>query len=309
MFFTDLVNNAQLFFLIFARVMALIFVAPLTSSEAVPNIAKIGLGFFASTAVYPWASRLGYVIPNNGLEYVLLLLGEAMIGLIIGFFLQIIYAGFQTAGQFFSIQVGFGASEVFDPLSQEELPLLGQFFNLIAMYVFLSSQGFQKIFLYGVYGSLQAVRAQDLAFDQQFLSAYFVGALGQLFAQSLTLALPIVGTLFLVSISMGLMAKAAPQMNLLSMGFPVNLLITFLLLVFVIPQLMESFSGMVDTSFASLDGFFRGMSGQSHKMVGLNADPATAIRAAFARTGGAVDQAVSGLNYFGIQASQLGGVR
>jgi hypothetical protein len=133
--------------------------------------------------------------------------------------------------------------------------------------------------------------------------------LGQLFAQSLTLALPIVGTLFLVSISMGLMAKAAPQMNLLSMGFPVNLLITFLLLVFVIPQLMESFAGMVDTSFSSLDGFFRGMSGTAHKMVGQDADPAAAVRAAFAHTGGALDQAVGKLSFFGLQASQFGGAR
>jgi flagellar biosynthetic protein FliR len=308
-FFTDLVNNAQLFFLIFARVMALLMVAPLTSSEAVPNTAKIGLGFFATTAVYPWASRLGYVIPGNGLEYVLLVMGEAMIGVIIGFFLQIVYAGFQTAGQFFSIQVGFGASEVYDPLSQEELPLLGQFFNLIAMYVFLTSQGFQKIFLYGVYGSLQALRAQDLAFNSQFLSDYFIRALGQLFVQSLTLSLPIVGTLFLVSIATGLMAKAAPQMNLLNMGFPINLLITFLLLVFVIPQLMEAFAGMVDTSFSSLDGFFRGMSGIANKMVGENADPAAAVRAAFERTGGALDQAVGKLSFFGLQASQLGGAR
>ena len=136
-----------------------------------------------------------------------------------------------------------------------------------------------------------------------------MGALGQLFAQSLTLALPIVGTLFLVSIAMGLMAMAAPQMNLLSLGFPVNLLITFLLLVFVIPQLMESFAGMVDTSFSSLDGFFQGMSGQGHRIVGAGADPAAAIKEAFAHTGGAVERAVGNLGFFGVQASQLGGAR
>lgn len=259
--FLDIINNADIFFLVFARVMSLIMVAPLTSSEAVPNIAKIGLAMLATLGVYPWVKELGYSVPANGLEYVLLLVGEVFIGIIIGFFLQIIYAVFQTAGQFFSIQVGFGASEVFDPLSNEELPLLGQFFNLIAMYVFLSSGGFQKLFLHGVYGSFQALRAIDIAANPQFLSNYFVGALAQLFVQALTLSFPIVGTLFLVSIAMGLMTKAAPQMNLFSMGFPVNLIVSFLLLVLVIPQLMEIFSHIVDTGFDQLGGLYRGMGG------------------------------------------------
>lgn len=267
MFLFNLVDNVQIFFLIFARVMTLLMVAPLTSSEAIPGVARVGLGFFASTAVYPWVSKLGYAIPGTGGEYLLLLLGEALIGLIIGFFLQIIYAGFQTAGQFFSMQVGFGASEVFDPLSQEELPLLGQFFNLIAMYVFLASAGFQKLFLYGVMGSFQAMRAQDIAASNGYLSDYFVRALGMLFAQSLTLSFPILGTLFVVSIAMGLMAKAAPQMNLLSMGFPVNLLVSFLILVVIIPALMQAFSGMVDNSYSALADFMRGFSGQAHKAV------------------------------------------
>lgn len=287
--------------------MALLMVAPLTSSEAIPGVARVGLGFFASTAVYPWVSTLGYVIPGNGGEYLLLIIGEAMIGLIIGFFLQIIYAGFQTAGQFFSLQVGFGASEVFDPLSQEELPLIGQFFNLIAMYVFLASTGFQKLFLYGVYGSFQAMRAQDIALSTGFFSTYFIGALGQLFAQSLSLAMPIMGTLFLVSIAMGLMAKAAPQMNLLSMGFPLNLLISFFILVLIIPSLMEAFSGIVDNSFTAMADFFRSAGGEAHKAVGEGAVPGAAAAAAAIKTHatadvgsstgltGALNQAVSGL--------------
>jgi hypothetical protein len=98
-------------------------------------------------------------------------------------------------------------------------------------------------------------------------------------------------------------------MNLLSMGFPVNLLITFFLLFLIIPQLMEAFAGMVDTSFVTLDDFFRGMSGQGHRMAGAGADAPAAVQHALthvgaaapgvsgtgAPQGGAVDQAVQRL--------------
>jgi len=67
------------------------------------------------------------------MAYALLLVGEAMIGLVMGFFLSIVYSAFTTAGQFFSLQIGFGASETYDPLAEVELPLMGQFLNLIAM--------------------------------------------------------------------------------------------------------------------------------------------------------------------------------
>ena len=129
------------------------------------------------------------------------------------------------------------------------------------------------------------MRAQDFAGSTEYLAKYFIGALGQLFAQSLTLAFPILGTLFLISIAMGLMAKAAPQMNLLSLGFPVNLLVSFFLLALIIPALMNAFSGMVDNSFSALGDMFRDISGQSHKAVGEGSNPAAAAAAAMQKTG------------------------
>jgi flagellar biosynthetic protein FliR len=261
-FWLQLVDNTELFFLVFARIMALIMTAPLVSSEGVPNIAKIGLAFFASIGVLPWVKTLGLAISTTGLGYVGLLAGEVMIGVIIGFFLQIVYAGFQTAGQFFSLQVGFGASEVYDPLSEDELPIIGQFFNFIAMFVFLSASGFTKLFLYGIYGSFQALNTIDIANAQAKFLQYFVGGLGKLFQEALTLSFPILGTLFVVSVAMGLMAKAAPQLNLMSLGFPINLMVAFGLLTLVLPLLINAFSAIVENSFSSLGNMFLEVGGQ-----------------------------------------------
>jgi len=249
---SDLAANAQLFFLIFARVTALIETAPLVSSEAVPQIAKIGLSFFASFVVFPWVRTLGYPIPAYGAEYLLLVVGEALLGVAIGFFLTMIYSGFQLAGQYYSLQMGFGASEVFDPLAQIEIPIMGQFLNLIAMFIFLVVGGFQQIFLVGVYRSFQAMRAVDLVIHRNDLFKMLVMGMAKLFEQSLVISFPILGTLFIVSVAMGLLAKAAPQMNLLMLGFPISIGVAFLILFVTLPMLVEAFSGIIDDSFESL---------------------------------------------------------
>ena len=127
-----LVANFRLFLLVFARVAALFEIAPLFSSEAVPQPAKLGFALFVSAAVLPWLPA--YPLPSATGLYLLLIGGEVLIGLAMGFFLNLVFAVFQGAGQFFSLQIGFGASEVFDPLSEIEVPLMGQFINSHEMY-------------------------------------------------------------------------------------------------------------------------------------------------------------------------------
>jgi flagellar biosynthetic protein FliR len=244
--------NAQVFFLIFARVTALVETAPLVSSEAVPQIAKIGLAFFVSFLVFPWVMAAGYPIPELGLDYVLLAVGEALIGIVLGFFLTLIYSAFQLAGQFYSLQMGFGASEVFDPLAQIEIPIMGQFLNLIAMLIFLLVGGFQKIFLTGVYRSFGAMKAVDLVIHRDDIVHMIVASMGRLFQQSLIIAFPILGVLFLVSVTTGLLAKAAPQMNLLMLGFPISIGVAFIILFLMLPMLIEIFEAVIDFSFAEL---------------------------------------------------------
>jgi flagellar biosynthetic protein FliR len=226
--------------------------APLLSSESVPQIAKIGLAFFASFLVFPWVMAAGYPIPEFGLEYVLLAVGEALIGIVIGFFLMLIYSAFQLAGQFYSLQMGFGASEVFDPLAQIEIPIMGQFLNLIGMLIFLIMGGFQKIFLTGVYRSFQAARAVDLVLHRNDILRMVLSSMARLFEQSLVISFPILGILFLVSVTTGLLGKAAPQMNLLTLGFPISIGTAFFILLLSLPVLAEVFSGVIDYSFSEL---------------------------------------------------------
>lgn len=260
--FEDIVLNIQVFFLIFARITGVIRVAPLISSTAVPQAARNGLALLAAFVVFPQVVSAGYPIPPYALQYGALVLGEALIGVIIGFFLVVVFSAFQLSAQFFSLQMGFGASEVFDPLAQVEIPVMGQFLNLIAMFIFLSVGGFSKLFLVGVRQSFAALTAAQLAGSREFVFGLFMNSLGQLFEQAMVISFPIFGSMFLVQITLGLLAKAAPQMNLLTLGFPISTTIAFLVLFMTLPFITEAFASIIDGAFEqllrSLDAVWKG---------------------------------------------------
>ncbi len=247
-----LLNQGQIFLLIFARVAALLRVAPLSSSSAIPPLGRGALAFFASIVFFGMAVPLYDAVPQSGLGYAAAVVGEILLGIIMGLFLQIIFAIFQTAGQLFSFQMGFGASQVYDPLAQIEIPLIGQFLNLVGLAVFLSASGMQRLFLLGLGGSFRVMRGMDLLAGDSFLQDFFVGALGGLFRQSLILAFPIMGTLVLISVTMGLLAKAAPQMNVLIIGFPLKIMLGFIfigVLFTLLAATMERYTSKIGLEF------------------------------------------------------------
>lgn len=247
----ELAENTAVFFLVFVRILALIQVAPLLNSSGIPYVAKIGLAGLSAFLVFPWMQG-EYPIPSTGLAYALLIVGETLVGIITGFILVLAYAAFQVAGQFFSLQMGFGASQVFDPMAQIQIPIMGQFLNLVAMFVFLVVGGFQKLFLSGVVQSFRAFRAVDLVLYREDLVEVLLRGLSRLFEYAMIIAFPILGTLFLVSLTMGLFAKAAPQMNLLMLGFPLAIGVAFLIIFLAMPFLVEVFSQVVEQSFETL---------------------------------------------------------
>lgn len=249
---TELVDNAELLFLIAVRVLAMVETAPLLSGDGVPQVVKVSLAGLAAAAVMPWVRDAGYPVPQESLAYVGAIAGEAMIGIITGFFLTVVYSAFSTAGQFFSLQMGFSASETYDPLAQTEIPVVGQFLNLIAMFVFVNVSGFQRLFVLGVTNSFKSIRVADLLSNMDDWYIYVAGSVGSLFLNALTLAFPIFGTLLLVSVTMGLLAKTAPQMNLLTESFPISILMAFLVMMLSMPYMIEAFSRLVDGGFESV---------------------------------------------------------
>jgi len=271
----NILNFGPVFLLIAVRALAMIEIAPLLSSEAVPQIAKIALAGFTAFAVIPTVevymaanSSSGIVtLPGGGqtdlrfepfsLRFGLLVIGEAIIGIIIGFYMVIIFAAFSTAGQFFSLQMGFGASETFDPLSQIENPLMGQYFNLVSMLIFVTIGGFHQLFLGGFWRSVQTINIISLVEGREHVVGMLTSGLSRLFMDAIIISLPILGTLFLTSLTTGLISKAAPQINILSEGFPISISVAFLLIFASLPFMIEAFTRVIDSGFGTIETLYK----------------------------------------------------
>ena len=252
----EILTYAPAFLLIAVRAFAMMQAAPLLSSDAIPMVAKFALAGFAAYAAFPSALVSEWDFTAFGLSFVFLVVGEALIGIIIGFYINIVFAAFTTAGQFFSLQMGFGASETFDPLSQIENPLMGQYLNLVAMLVFIGIEGFRELFLGGFWRSLQSINVMSLIDGRENIVLMMLSGLSKLFLDAIIISMPILGTLFLTSLSTGLISKAAPQINILSEGFPVSILVAYLLVFTTLPFMMEAFNRIINTGFSGLQTMY-----------------------------------------------------
>jgi flagellar biosynthetic protein FliR len=248
-----IVANAPVFLLVAVRCFALIQTLPLLSAKTVPRVARVALAGYIAFLVLPRAISAGWDVDPYSLDYLLLLIGEGLIGIITGFYITLIFSTFSSAGQFFTYQMGFGASQVYDALSQVENPLMGQYLNLIAMLMFLESGGFQKIFLGGVLRSFQSFNAYALVAHREDFMNFLLGGLSNLFLDAMIIAMPLIGTLFLIAICMGILSKAAPQMNLLSEGLPITIMVAFLLLMYLMPVMCTAFINLFNQSFTKIE--------------------------------------------------------
>ena len=260
-----IIDKAAVFLLLFARCFTMLLTLPLFSMRSASRIAKVALaGFLAfillstvNTSVYdPYISDDGAF----SLHYLLLVIGEGLIGIILGFYISIIFSAFSTAGQFLAFQMGLSAASSYDALSQVENPLMGQFFNLMAMLVFMQTRCFQKLFITGLVNSFDTLTTTAIVECNDKIVTFMLKGLTQLFADALVIALPVMGTLFLITACTGLLTKAAPQMNLLSEGFPILILVAFIVIGFLLPGVIDFFQRSFYQAFTSLDELFKSVS-------------------------------------------------
>ena len=262
----EILSQAPVFLLIFARIFAMLLVLPMFSMRSASRVAKVALAGYMAFFIFGTCD-LSYYLPyiaqdgSFSMEYFLILIGEVLIGIILGFFITMIFSAFSTAGQFLAFQMGFSAASSYDSLSQVENPLMGQFFNLIAMLVFMQTHWFQKLFLQGLVTSFSSLNAISIVNSTESIVKFVLSGLSSFFVDALVISLPVMGSLFLISICTGLLTKAAPQMNLLSEGFPIMIMLAFVIIAFILPDMIDFFVRSFEKGFADLFDFFKNVSG------------------------------------------------
>lgn len=216
------------------RILGLIAAAPLFGNASVPVTIKISLGVMLAMIMAPAIPALPAADPIS-LAGLLILLQELLIGLAMGFSMRIVFAAVEMAGEVASLTMGLGFASFFDPMTKGRSSAVSQFLALIATMAFLAVNA-HLVLLSALADSFVSmpVSATPMAAAAPYQLASW-GA--KIFSAGLQLSLPIIAALLITQVALGILTRAAPQLNLFGIGFPVSLAVGLLVISMTLPYL------------------------------------------------------------------------
>jgi flagellar biosynthetic protein FliR len=224
------------------RAVAWVYTSPPFHGHIIPSKVKIGLAAGLSLALGPHLADLA--VPMEPVPLMGAAALQALAGVALGFITQMIFSAIQAAGTFIDVFGGFSMVQLFDPNSSAVTSIWGRFYNLIATTLLFASGG-HLLLVRGFLTSFQAAPMTSIDLDK--LSHMVTHDFGLFFLAAAEIAAPLVAVLFLTDIALGLLSKAAPQMNVLQLGMPLKILICLVLGGVVITLLPSAVTHLLDT--------------------------------------------------------------
>lgn len=228
------------------RIGAMLLAAPMFSSRQVPVRFRLILMLLFTWVVIPTLPDMpsADVLSHTGL---MIMLQQILIGVIMGFILQMVFGALVFGGQVVAYSTGLGFASMVDPQNGVQVPVIAQFYLILATLLFLLSNGH----LLAIELLADSFRSLPVAVDgisrNGLLEIVAWGS--RLFAGGLLIALPIVGAMLMVNMGMGVVMRAAPQLNIFSVGFPITMLLGFALMWVTMPSVFNVFNEVLDDSF------------------------------------------------------------
>lgn len=221
-------EQALVFTLVFLRISALLIMIPVIGERNVPLRVKGGLAILISMLVSRTISADMVRFPGETeiFTLVIIMIGEVLIGIVIGLTTKIIFSGIQYAGEMIGIQIGFSIVNVIDPISSTQVSIIAEFQYLIALLVYLAIDAHHTL-LFAIVDSYRIVSP---------LSYHFSGSLMQqilflskeLFVMAIKISAPIMAVLLFTNVALGVVARTVPQINVFIVGFPVQIAVGLL---------------------------------------------------------------------------------
>jgi flagellar biosynthetic protein FliR len=235
-----------------ARILGFIASAPLWSTAAIPQRTRLILGLAITLAIAPALPPMPDVQPAS-LAGLWIMLQQMLIGIGMGFAARIVFAAFDLAGEFMGFQMGLGFATFYDPLRGSQTPVVAEFVGLIALLLFLSMNG-HLLYFATLAQSFVAlpVSATPLA-AESWLNLVRLGS--TIFSAGLLLSLPVVVALMITNIALAVLTRAAPQLNIFALGFPLTLIGGFFALAISMHYIAEPIQAIFEIGMSAMLGF------------------------------------------------------
>jgi flagellar biosynthetic protein FliR len=219
-------NNLLVMVIVMIRVGPLLFFMPVLGTKAVPNAAKMLMTIAVALAVAPSVAVIASQLPTTAMGFALFALNEICFAAILALFARLIFDAIQLAGQMISIQMGMSMAGVMDPQFGNQVSLVGQVWTMTAFLIFLAIDG-HHIFFTTLAESYRWVAPGTLHLTQATYNG-IMEAVSRMFIMGVKIMAPASAAIFFSHIAMGIIAKTVPQIPILIVGMPMNILIGLL---------------------------------------------------------------------------------
>ena len=244
-------NQVGVFLLIFVRVSGIFTTAPVFGARNVPTMIKAGMSLVFAVVLLPILSQQVITVPGSFLLYILLVIKEYLVGLIIGFAASLLFSAVQMAGHLIDTQIGYGMVNVLDPLVGQQVPLIGNFKYILALMVFLATNGHYML-ISGLMSSFQIVPLTQIAFHAT-LPMLLINMIINFYIIAFKISLPVVGTILLMDVGLGILARTMPQMNIFIVGMPAKIFIGLFILSISMPFFVFLIEVLFNGMYANLN--------------------------------------------------------
>jgi flagellar biosynthesis protein FliR len=228
------------FALALVRAAAWLFVSPPFNTRMIPVTVKAGIA--ASLALAATPQIAGPDIPLDTPGFLGALVTQAMVGVTLGLFTLVLVNVLQAAGSLIDLFAGFSLAAVYDPLSGNQVAVFGRFYEVLATTLLFTTNAY-LVLVNGWFRSFKVVPASGISIET--ISDVMTKNLGQFLVAAIELAGPVLGCLFLTEITLGLLSRAAPSLNVFALAFPLRVVVALVVVALAAPLLAPTVPNLV----------------------------------------------------------------
>lgn len=223
--------DLEFFLLIFTRVSCFVFTAPFFSMKNTPANVRIGISFFTSVLLYQVLTPAEAVVYSSVLEYVIIVMKEAVVGLLIGLAASICTSIVNFAGSIADMEVGLSMVTLMDPTSRENTSITGVMYQYSLMLMMIVT-GLYRYLFGALADTFSLIPVNRAVFRSDALLSSMLEFLGDYVVIGFRIVLPVFCTILLLNAVLGVLAKVSPQMNMFAVGIQMKILVGLSVLFF-----------------------------------------------------------------------------
>ena len=235
----------ELFIFILIRISSIFMISPIFGRRNLPNIFKIGFSCMVTLLLINTVTLQNAVNLSSMYEFTIIAMKELLVGLILGYISFLIFSAIYLAGQLIDTQIGFGMVNVLDPMTNIQIPITAQFYYTLAMVVFLTMNGHHML-IDALVKSYNLVPIGTAAFSSEMV-LQITNLMSYMFIIGLKISAPIIATVLITDIALGILSRTMPQMNIFVVGMPLKIFIGLVVIMITIPTFLMVLGFIIDS--------------------------------------------------------------